>query len=248
MGKFYSATITEDNPTLRGTRLANWFSQFDGITVELYDFALTQNEHYIGPKITVDGTDIEIFLGSHLNAVTWSYVWVKNNIVPEGATRLEYKASGGGNNFGVVATAYIDENCIVLSACQNFNGFEVIIPKTSSGKRLLGYGRISIANISGTNYFLDASSLTFEDIDDTARIPYRYINMFPYNAEAGTIDYTIGGIFVDGAQFKHFKTEALVECSTVSLLTTQSLIIGNCIALGTHCLAPLDMEEEEENE
>jgi hypothetical protein len=248
MGKFYSATIIEDNPTLRGTRLANWFSQFEGITVELYDFELTQNEHYIGPKITVDGTDIEIFLGIHPNATTWSYVWVKNNIIPEGATRLEYKAAGGGYNFGVVATAYIDENCIVLSACQNFNGFEVIIPKTSNDKRLLGYGRIGIGNISGTNYFLDASSLTYEEITDTARVPYKYINMFPYNAEAGTIDYTVGGIFVDGAQFKHFKSEALVECSTVSLLTTQSLIIGNCIALGTHCLAPLDMEEEEESE
>lgn len=242
MGKFYSATIIEDNPTLRGTRLTNWFSQFEGITVELYEFELNVNEHYIGPKITVDGTDIEIFLGIHPNAVTWSYVWVKNNIVPEGATRIEYKASGGGNNFGVVATAYIDENCIVLSACQNVNGFEVIIPKTSNGKRLLGYGRISIGSISGTNYFLDASSLTYEEVTDTARARYTYTDMFPFVAIAGTIDFTNEAFFVNGIGYKSFITETLKECSAVSLLSTQSLPTGNCVALGAHCLAPLDEE------
>lgn len=244
MGKFYSATIIEDNPTLRGTRLTNWFSQFEGITVELYDFEFNQNEHYIGPKITVDGTDIEIFLGIHPSAITWSYVWVKNNIVPESASRMEYKAAGGGSNFGIVATAYIDENCIILSACQNVNGFEVIIPKTSNDKRLLGYGRISIGSISGTNYFLDASSLTYEEVTDTARVPYKYTNMFPYVATAGTIDFTNEAFFINGADYKSFITETLKECSTVSLLSTQSLPTGNCVALGAHCLAPLDEEGE----
>lgn len=245
MGKFYSAKFTVEDSTARITSISNWFNALDGITSEVIDYEFNNNV-YKAAKITIDNTPIEVLFGAKPAKVSHTIVYAKN-----GDIYLVNNTAGSEDRVGTVNTyAYIQENMVLISVknMKNYglganNGIEILYLKTSENKYLIGYYR----NGTGDD-FVDVSSMTFEDVTDTARVPYKYANMFPYNAEAGTIDYTVGGIFVDGAQFKHFKTEALVECSTVSLLTTQSLIIGNCIALGTHCLAPLDMEEEEESE
>ncbi len=251
MGKFYSAAIATTDPLERVTSISEWFNNLEGISSEVIDYTYN-NATYKSANITIDGTDIEMLFGILNGRLGTVVVHARNGettILPD-----SYENGADGRVLPAKLYAYIDDNCIVLSVFQandynpSDNGIEIVYLKTLDNKNLIGYIVLSYDTTGRYVDFANISSLTFEEVTDTSRVPYKYINMFPYNAEAGTIDYTIGGIFVDGAQFKHFKTEALVECSTVSLLTTQSLIIGNCIALGTHCLAPLDMEEEEESE
>ena len=244
MGKFYSAKFTVEDSTARITSISNWFNALDGITSEVIDYEFNGNA-YKAAKISIDNTPIEVLFGVKTTNANHTVVYAKNGdiyLINNTATTKSEQQLGTVN-----AYAYIHEN-IVLIGIKHMkyydsganNGVEILYLKTSENKYLIGYYR------NGTNDgFVDISSMTFEDVDDTARVPYNYTNMFPYVATAGTIDFITEGFFVDGNQYKHFETDTLRECSTVSLLSTQSLPTGNCVALGAHCLAPLDEEEGE---
>jgi len=246
MGKFYDAAITTTDPIARATSISEWFNNLDGVSSELIDYTYSGNT-YKSANITIDGTDIEMLFGLLNNRVGTSVVHAYNG---EAALISDYYITGtDGTVTDAKLYAYIDDNCILLSAFQSnsYNpsdvGIQVVYLKTSDNKHLVGYTALSNA-ITGRNVdFADISLLTYEDVDDTARIPYKYTNMFPYVAAAGTIDFITKGFFVDGNQYKQFETEALRECSTVTLLSGQSLPTGNCVALGAHCLAPADEEE-----
>ena len=243
MGKFYTAAISSMDPTARATSISEWFNSLDGVSSEVIDYTYSGNT-YKSANITIDGTDIEMLFGLLNNRVGTSVVHAYNG---EAALVSDYYITGAdGNVTDAKLYAYIDDNCILLSAFQSnsYNpsdvDIQVVYLKTSDNKHLVGYTALSNA-ITGRNVdFADISLLTFEDVDDTARVPYKYTNMFPYVATAGTIDFTNEAFFVNGTGYKSFITEALKECSTVTLLSTQSLPTGNCVALGAHCLAPLD--------
>ena len=133
----------------------------------------------------------------------------------------------------------------MLSVCQSnstANGVEIIYVKTTDNKYLVGYYRHSTQNV----YFVDIASLTFEDVSDNARLLYTYTNMFPFSAVDGTLDFLSHAYFIDENSYKKFTSDLLKECSTVSLLSTASLPypLNNHLAIGTHCIVPLDNPEE----
>ena len=107
---------------------------------------------------------------------------------------------------------------------------------TDAGKTLIGYG----GNTTNTE-MVDISTLTFEDVTDTARIAYTYTNMFPYEADSGSLDFLAQAYFVNGGVRK-FTSTILKECSTVSILSTGSMPnpLPFHFAIGAHCLVPLD--------
>lgn len=246
MGKFYDATINATDPTVRATRISEWFNNLDGVSSELIDYTYSGNT-YKSANITIDGTDIEMLFGIKSNSVgtSLSHAYNGANVLMEDASFNAYDSAVTDAKL----YAYIDDNCIVLSVYQGntYNpvdsGIQIVYLKTMNNKHLVGYVRLTNATTGRNVDFADMSLLTFEDVADTARVPYKYTNMFPYVAAAGTIDFITKGFFVDGNQYKQFETEALRGCSTVTLLSGQSLPTGNCVALGAHCLAPLDEEE-----
>jgi hypothetical protein len=93
--------------------------------------------------------------------------------------------------------------------------------------------------------YVDISTLTFEETSDLSRTQFSYTNMFQYTSVSGSLDYLGQAYFVNGNNLKKFTTDILRECSTVTLLSTASLSDGNWLAIGAHCLAPLDSEEDE---
>lgn len=243
MGKFYSASIAVTDATARVTSISNWFNNLEGVSSELVDY--TYNSVTVrAAKITIDDTDIEILFGLVPSHYGTSIVHVFNTedkkLIPDSC-----ETGNDGTTTNAQLYAYIDDNCVLLSLYQSntynptTNGFQVVYVKTSDDKHLVGYFRFSARN---SDMYADMPTLTFEDVDDSARVPYNYTNMFPYVATAGTIDFTNEAFFVDGNNVRAFSTEALKECSTVTMLSTQSLPTGNCVALGAHCLAPLDDE------
>ena len=245
MGKFYSTLISSTDVTQRATSISNWINDLDGFTSTVVSYS-SSGSVFTSAKITLDDTNIEVLFGIVANTINGTIVYVKNN----GTTLLpDNKKGPSGAVADIYIGAYIDENCRFLSIRQRqanneSNGVEVLYLTTSTGNNLIGYAK----NDTGTSTspinsrdILDVSSLVFEDIDYSARIPYTYTNMFPYVATAGTIDFTNEAFFVNGGM-RAFSTDVLKECSTVSLLSTQSLPTGNCVALGAHCLAPLDDE------
>ena len=243
MGKFYNAVIDTTDPIERAISISEWFNNLDGVTSELIDYTYSGNT-YKSANITIDGTDIEMLFGIKNNSVGTSVSHAYNGstvLIPD-----FYKSGSDSAILPAKLYAYIDDNCILLSAFQSndYNpaesGIQVIYLKTSDNKHLVGYITLSYDTTGRNVEFADISLLTFEDVDDTSRIPYKYTNMFPYTAIAGTIDFINQGFFIDGNSYKKFETDALKECSTVVLLSTQSLSTSNCVALGAHCLAPLD--------
>jgi hypothetical protein len=247
MGKFYSALISATDVTQRATSISNWIDSLEGFSSTVVTYSASGSV-FTSAKITLDDTNIEVLFGIVANTINGTIVYVKNGdikLLPDN------KKGPSGAVADIYIGAYIDENCRFLSirqrqALNESNGVEVLYLTTSTGNNLIGYGKNDTGTSGSTidsRDILDVSSLVFEDVDDSARIPYKYTNMFPYVASAGTIDFITKGFFVDGNQYKQFETEALRECSTVTLLSTQSLPTGNCVALGAHCLAPLDDEE-----
>lgn len=242
MGKFYSASFPSTNPTECATNISAWFNNLVGVSSEPIDYTYN-NVSFKSANITIDNTDIEILFGicasdrgisiSHLKNGEDNYLISDTYI--SGATQAATD---------VKLYAYIDIDCIMLSVCISntynpvANGIEVVYLKTEDDKYLVGYYRHSTQNV----FFADISSLTFVDVADTAKVPHTYVNMYPYMATAGTIEYCNEAFFANGG-IKNFSTEALKECSTVTIQSTQSLLSGICVALGAHCLAPLDTEE-----
>lgn len=245
MGKFYTAAISTTDPIARATSISEWFNSLDGISSELIDYSFS-GSIYKSANITIDGTDIKFLFGIVANRVGTSVAHAYN-----GTTVLLTDSSVNGADSAVTDAklhAYIDDKCIVLSVYQGntYNpadsGIQMVYLKTTDDKHLVGYIRLTNATTGRDVDFADMSLLTFEDVDATSSVQYKYTNMFPYVATAGTIDFTNEAFFINDG-YKKFATDILKECSTVSILSTQSLPTGNCMALGAHCLVPLDEEE-----
>ena len=240
MGKFYNAEITATDPQEIAASVSNFFNNLDGVTSEVIEYTYNSNTYYTA-DINIDGTNIEMYCGYCMDSDQPVYV---SKVINGDITYL--------NDYAIqdiapviIVSAYIDTDCIMLynytKLRNTYNGTEIIYTKTSDNKNLIGYYR----NITSANAYdlFDISNLTFEDLDDSARITHTYTNMFPYEAIAGTIDFLAQSYFVNNGTRK-FQSNLLRECSVVTLGSTASLPDGNYIALGAHCLAPLDDEEE----
>lgn len=209
------------------------------ISAETVTESLISNT-YIGTAFSFPGTEISGFFGYWTSDVTRSTTYLKKGntylISPVNRAYTQYNE--------VVINSYVDSRCLYIAINdlnQNHAGIELVKLLTSDSKVLLGYKELATIAAEVTNEVADISALVFENLADTSRIPHTYTNMFPYVATAGTIDFTNEAFFVNGG-VKAFSTDTLKECSTVALLSTQSLPTGNCVALGAHCLAPLDDE------
>lgn len=237
MGVYTTATITTTNPSERANSINEWFNSFDGISSSIDDYVYNDIE-YSGAKISINDTNIEAFIGFNSSSVGKCAIYVKNGDV----VLLHHEVNENGiiNN---TLHAYIDENCILLASSQTGNGFEIVYTKTIENRYLIGYYKIA-----GTSSVTigDISNLVFEDVSDTARIPYSYSNMFPYQAVQGTIDFLAQAYFVDASGMKSFTSEILKECSTVTKLSTVSLPepLNNHLSIGAHCIVPLDDIQE----
>lgn len=245
MGKFYTANFTVEDPTSRATSISEWFNNLDEITSELIDYEHNDST-YKAAKITIDGTPIEVLFGVKTADAKDTVVYAKNgdiylinNILP----------SGPDSGIGVVNTyAYIHENIVLIGikymthypVAAN-NGIEVLYLKTLENKYLIGYYR------NGTNDgFIDISSMTFEEISDSSRTPYTYANMFPYTATPPSLDFLTKAYFKNGLDYVSFTSDILKSCSVMSLLETASLPdpLGPHMAIGAHCIVPVDIDEE----
>lgn len=237
MGKFYTAKFPGTDIS-RIDQVSSWFNAFDGITSEVVTVTV-DNIDFVGAKVSIDGTDIEMFLGDVSGTVTRSHSYIKNG----DAVLASNTVTSGGSETGINVSAYIDEKCILLCACQNLNGPQVMYTRAVGGDYLIGYK----ANVNGnTNIIDDISSMTFEKNGDTSRTPYTYANMFPYYADGGVLDFLSESYFKNGLNYKSFTSDILKECSTVSLLSTVSLPdpLGSHMAIGAHCIVPVDINEE----
>lgn len=244
MGVYNTTTITSTNFEQRVTSLTNYLNNLNGVSAIESTIEYDSNE-YSGTLFSIDGTGIQGFYGYYYDDIqskTSVLVWLNN-----GSSVLIAPNDGlysGIDNLRV--DSYIDENCIVLYVRDDNSGsegLELVLVNVSNASKLIGYAEIN----TGDPGFIDISELTFENVDDNARIPYTYTNMFPYRAAVGTIDFLGQAYFVNGG-VRRYTCEFMKECSTVSLLSTVSLPspLNNHLAIGSHCLVPLDDEGGEE--
>ena len=191
---------------------------------------------YTGASFSLTGTNISGFFG--YSGLTATACYLKNGdnyLIPETA-----RSYTGDTNLSV--HSYVDKDCVLISINDlnsSRTGLEFVLLNTSDSKRLIGYKELL------TDFqYVDISTLVFEELSDASRTQFSYTNMFLYAASIGKLDYLGQAYFVNGNNLKKFTADILRECSTVTLLSTASLVDGNWIALGAHCLAPLDSEEE----
>ena len=249
MGKYNSATINQyiSSPSGRANAVNEYFNGLDGVTSELIstdDPFVYNNESFTGAKIKIDNSNIEIFFGFKTSDVKKTCIYIKNGEVTLYVDSYQY----GGDVHNVVMQSYVEEGCIFL-ICDHLgiNGFEILYVKTRDNKYLIGYNT-SRFNTNTSPYMIDISSLRFEEVSDGVRSPLSYTNMFPFYAIDGELDFLNQAYFKNGNGLKMFETDILKECSTVNLLSTVSLPspLNNYLALGAHCIVPLDDEEVSE--
>lgn len=245
MGKFYETLITSTVKADRLAAIAEFMDALPGFTCEEESIILqyqSWDAHwhdmtFNGIKFTIVDTNITGFYGIG-DGYGNTAVYLKKGTVDLIPAVYHYS---GTANVNLSINTYVDDNCVefaINSPTANFDGMEFIIAKDIN---LVGYLQL----LSDTSQYVDIASLVFENTDPTLRANYTYTDMFPYVATAGTIDFITKGFFKDANDYKVFETESLRECSTVTLLSTQSLSTGNYIAFGAHCLAPLDEEDAE---
>lgn len=248
MGVYNSITITSDDLETRLNSLATYLNSLDGITAERYDdedWNIGWDPGYPkGVKYSFDGTNISCFFGYFRGLIYTAEAVMKNDDYILKTTHSPYNPT----TTDLVVYSYIDDNCklITIKDAYSSRGGLTTILLTIGNTKLIGYGSFYTASDDIT--FEDISSLTFEEISDSVRIPYTYTNMFPYAAPIGQLDFVNQAYFVNGNNVKKFTTGLLKECSTVNLLSSASLPtpLGNFIAIGAHCLAPLDPEGGDE--
>ena len=237
MGKFYTAKFPGTDIS-RIEQVSNWFNAFEEFSSEVITVTVDDVE-FVGAEISINGTSIKMFLGDRPYALTTSYSYIKNgNIILD-----SNRTTGGGSETGINVFAYIDEKCILLCACQNFNGPQLMYTRTVGGDYLIGYK----TDVNGnSNIIADISSMTFEESSDVSRTQYTYANMFPYYADGAALDFLTNAYFKNGLNYKSFTSDILKECSTISLLSTASLPdpLGPHMAIGAHCIVPVDIDEE----
>ena len=245
MGKFYTASISIADQQERATSISNFFNNIAGLTSNVIQKSYNTKLFYCA-DITIDNTDFELIYGTSDDSGSYNaYCELQYGTMEN--PYIETTATGNWQTNDFVMSAYVDNDFVALfihRAGNNSNhgplGVEATYAAVNNNKNLIGYKAVVDTNTSIDNIFYDISGLVFYDVSDAGKVPYTYTNMFPYVATAGTIDFTNEAFFVNGANIKSFISETLKECSTVTLCSTQSLPVGNCIALGAHCLAPLD--------
>lgn len=247
MGVYNNELITSTDVSTRIVGITTFFNTPDnGVTAETVSYSYN-NIDYSGTKITINGTDIEIFFGHKTDDASYQIVYAKNGsteYIP--ATATQNGTSADAEN--IVLYSYLDTKCIWLSLVQkNRTGLVIAYVKTSDNRYLIGYKRSTTNDVPYTE---DISSLTFEDAASIARYEYTYTNMFPFNAASGSIDFLNEAYFVNGNNVKSYTTDILKECSTTLLLTTATLTspLGNHLSIGAHCIVPLGAATEEVSE
>ena len=215
--------------------LADFLDSFDDI------FASTSSEtvdsvEYTGVEFSINDTTISGFVGWNASEQRHKYFRLNNgDILLMGGARQKTLYMDG-----VDAKVYDDTGCTVVSIGDTHFGFEFMLADVGETK-IVGYYE------KPNNYknFVDISSLTFEGVSDVLRVACTYTNMFPYEANSGTLDFLAQAYFVNNS-VRRYTSKALKECSTVILLSTVSLPtpLNNHLAIGAHCIVPLDDEED----
>ena len=173
--------------------------------------------------------------------------WLEMNVYLIEPTAVSTSSSAGVGDISIYSYIHNktindrEQKCMVFCINEVSNakeGIEVSFIKTIDDKFLVGYKRLS----NSSSHFDDISTLSMQDINDISNTVYTYTNMFPYVAAVNTIDFLGQAYIVNGNNVKSFEVDILRECSTVTPLTTVSLIDKNYLAIGAHCLAPLDEE------
>lgn len=239
MGVYNNLKVSTVDITQRATLAAAFLNDFDGITAEVYEYEYESNT-FVGVHFSFDGTNIEGFYGYRAGS-SYSCGWYRNGDI----YYINPFQEGRGDEapgYDYIVHAYSDSHCKLISLKDNGrwrSGIEVMAVTDTPSNELVGYYKYP------TNYdtFVDISSLTFEKIDDPVRLPLAYTNMFPYSAPAGTLDFLAKSYFVNNG-IRRYSSELMKECSTVSLLSTVSLPypLNNHLAIGAHCIVPLDNE------
>lgn len=233
MGVYRTAQFPAD-ASAKIISMAAYLNSLDGVTAEV-----TTDAGYSGFKFYLDDTDIVGFYG-YTEPMRGSYFWLKN-----GDTYLIPITAPGTyeGQYAMTVHSYVDEKLILFSFRdhQAYRGGMEVALLSVDNTRLIGY-KANTVEQNNSPTFLDISTLIFEEITDVARVPHTYVNMFPYVANPGTVDFVPQAYFVTGNNIKAYTSDLLKECSTVTLLSTVSLPspLGACVALGTHCIAPLD--------
>ncbi|MBP5597825.1 MAG: hypothetical protein J6Y02_20825 [Pseudobutyrivibrio sp.] len=257
MGIYSNASVSSSVTSVeqRLNTVNSFFDGLDGVSSEIVDYTYDENDYSV-VKITIDGTNIEAGFGLSLSSFKDVITYAKdgdNALLSDLATTGH--SAGGEGNLNMAAYVDIDDgvvNAILISITQVFstdslrNGIQLLYVKTTDNKYLIGYSRFKTNNNSVL--IDDISTLVYEEVGNTSKIAYAYSNMFPFYAKEGTVDFLNQAYFKNGNSLKSFTTDILKECSTVSLLSTISLPspLNNNIALGAHCIAPLDDEEVSE--
>ena len=241
MGVYNTLEITSSNPSDRIGGIQEFFGSIEGITSTVDEYT-NEGVTYSAVKInipTIENTSIELLFGTTSDDILNTIVYIKNGDRYLLSPTVD-EASGTAGNIKV--HSYIDDDCKMLTVCQlGNNGFELVYTKTDNNRYLVGYNATKLTN--NTIGYVDISTLNFEDRDSISGIVYTYTNMFPYTAPAGYIDFLGQSYFVNGGERK-YVVDILRECSTVALLDSPTLNDGRFVALGTHCLAPVEDEVE----
>lgn len=238
MGVYNTVQFPADIST-KCTCMVAYLNNLDGVSAEL-----SEDEGTTGFKFYLDGTEIVGYFG-YTTDNHGTRMWLKNGDINLIAP---YVSETYGGQRPLTVHSYIDDNLILISFRDHEEirfGLEVALLTIDGSTKLVGYARHTSTS-GNPPTFLDISSLTFEKIDDPVRTPLTYTNMFPYAASAGTLDFLAKGYFVNNGVRK-YASEFIKACSTVNLLSTASLPypLNNHLAIGAHCLAPLDDGGEE---
>ena len=238
MGVYNTVEFASDIAT-KAAGMIEYLNSLNGVTAEA-----AEEESTTGFLFYLDNTNIVGYYGWTADRAT--RYWLKNGdnyLIPVTSTPTYNPQQA------FTVHSYVDDNMILISFRdhQAYRGGMEIALLTIGNTRLIGYKANTVEQENPPTY-LDISALTFEEIGDAIRIAYTYTNMFPYAAPIGQLDFVNQAYFVNGNNVKKFTTNLLKECSTVNLLSSASLPtpLGNFIAIGAHCLAPLDSEGGDE--
>lgn len=249
MGVFKNVIIETTDPSERVNAIDTWINQnFTDVRSEILDDYMHDDAAYICSKITFTNSDAEILFGyikSSPVGVPCSHAlyYVKKDQYIDFVSETEKHTSNNNVN-NVTINAYVDTNCIVFAINELHGGkpgCELALVNCTDSIKTIGFYNMVTPSTITTDQYVDISNLTFRQVSDISNVPYAYTNMFRYTAPAPTIDF-LGQAYFTNNNVKRFTTDILKECSTVTMLSTVSLMDGNYIALGAHCLAPVGGE------
>lgn len=248
MGVIKNTLITDTDPSIRVNSINDWINEnlTEFVTSEVVEETVNDTL-YICSKITINANEgIEILFGyekeppsTHPNC-SWALYSLKKDATTTIIDATE-KHTSNNNVADVAIYAYLDSSCVIFSINEKYNnkpGVEIVNLIISESEKLFGYANTA----TSTSNFTDISTLTYSQVNDVSNVPYSYSKMFQYTAPIPSIDFLGCAYFVNGNGYKSFKTEFLRECSyvDVSNLPTVSLTDGNYVAVGSHCLAPIE--------